>query len=269
LQPLASLPAEVARAARGLFFDIDDTLTTDGKLTASAYSALWRAHDAGLLCMALTGRPAGWCDHFARMWPLSGVIGENGGLYFCMKDGKLFQRYRYDEATRRENRRRLEAIRDEVLRRFPTAAVASDQPYREFDLAIDFCEDVPPLSLEEVDEIVAIFRARGATAKVSSIHVNGWFGEYDKLSMCRTFLQERHAIDLDRERARFFFVGDSPNDEPMFQYFPNAVGVANIERFLTRLKNPPAYCTEGRSGAGFAELVDALLAARASGPAPA
>jgi hypothetical protein len=208
VQPLSLLPPETARAARGLFFDIDDTLTTHGKLTASAYSALWRAHDAGLLCMAITGRPAGWCDHFARMWPLAGVIGENGALYFCMREGRLFRRYRYDEETRRENRRKLEAIRDEVLRRFPTAAVASDQPYREFDLAIDFCEDVPPLSLDEVDEIVAIFRSHGATAKVSSIHVNGWYGEYDKLSMCHTFLAEQHEIDLDQERARFFYVGD-------------------------------------------------------------
>jgi hypothetical protein len=259
MRPVSEIPAEVARAARGLLFDIDDTLTTEGKLTAGAFSALWRARDAGLWCIAVTGRPAGWCDHIARMWPVTGVVGENGALYFAMREGKLFKRYCHDEATRRQNRRRLEAIREEILQGFPGAAVASDQPYREFDLAIDFCEDVPPLSLEEVDRIAAVFRAHGATAKISSIHVNGWFGEYDKLSMCRIFLEEQHGVDLDAEREAFFFAGDSPNDEPMFRFFPNAVGVANVARFASRIEHLPAWITEGSSGAGFAELVDAIL----------
>ena len=262
LQPLTALPREVARAARGLFFDIDDTVTTHGRLTARAYDALWRAHDAGLLCVAITGRPAGWCDHFARMWPIDGVVGENGGFYFHMKGGKLHQRFCVDAPTRRANRARLDLIREEVLRRFPTAGVASDQPYRELDLAIDFCEDVPPLPMEAVDEIVAIFAAHGAVAKISSIHVNGWFGEYDKLSMCRTFLEEQHSLVLDAEKERFFFAGDSPNDEPMFAYFPNAVGVANLRRFASRLRSAPAYVTDSEGGAGFAELVAALLDAR-------
>jgi hypothetical protein len=252
----------VGRRARGLFFDIDDTLTTHGKLTAQAYGALWRAHDAGLWCVALTGRPAGWCDHIARMWPVAGVVGENGGLYFRMKDGRLFKRYRIEDDIRRANRARLERIREEVLRRFPGAAVASDQPYRELDLAIDFCEDVPPRPLEEVDAIADVFRAHGATVKVSSIHVNGWYGAYDKLSMCRTFLEDEYQVDLDAERDRFFFVGDSPNDEPLFRYFPNSVGVANLDRFLGRISHLPTWRTGAECGAGFAEVVAALLDAR-------
>ena len=196
------------------------------------------------------------------MWPIDGVVGENGGFYFRMNDHKLERRFRVDEQTRAANRARLAVIREEVLRRFPTAGLASDQPYRELDLAIDFCEDVPPLPLEAVDEIVAIFEKHGATAKISSIHVNGWFGEYDKLSMCRTYLAEVHGKDLDRERERYFFAGDSPNDEPMFAFFPNAVGVANIRRFASRLRHPPAYVTASEGGAGFAELVDAILGVR-------
>jgi HAD superfamily hydrolase (TIGR01484 family) len=256
------LPAEVARNALGLFFDIDDTLTTHGKLTAAAYDALWRAHDAGLTCVAITGRPGGWCDHFARMWPVAGVVGENGGFYFTCREGKVVKRYQLPEATRQGNRRRLEIIGEEVLRRFPGAALASDQPYRELDLAIDFCEDVPLLPLETAEAIAQVFRAHGATAKISSIHVNGWFGEYDKLSMCRTFLEEQQGIALDERRADFFFVGDSPNDEPMFRFFPNSVAVANIDRFASRLSALPAYRTASEAGEGFAELVRALLAPR-------
>ena len=141
----------------------------------------------------------------------------------------------------------------------PGAALASDQHYRESDLAIDFCEDVAPLPRRDVDRIVAMMEAEGMTAKVSSIHVNGWFGSYDKLAMTRTLLAEAFATDLDAERERFVFVGDSPNDAPMFAYFPNAVGVANVAPFLDRIATPPTYVTTKEAGAGFVELAEFLL----------
>jgi hydroxymethylpyrimidine pyrophosphatase-like HAD family hydrolase len=144
----------------------------------------------------------------------------------------------------------------------PGSALASDQHYRESDLAVDYCEDVPPLPRAAVDRIVARMQAEGMTAKVSSIHVNGWFGDYDKLAMTRTLMREVFALDLDAGREPFVFAGDSPNDAPMFAFFPNAVGVANLRRFLDRIATPPAWITEREAGAGFAELADALLAAR-------
>jgi hydroxymethylpyrimidine pyrophosphatase-like HAD family hydrolase len=103
-------------------------------------------------------------------------------------------------------------------------------------------------------------QAAGLTAKVSSIHVNGWFGSYDKLAMTRTLMREVFAIDLDAARDEFVFAGDSPNDAPMFAYFPSAVGVANLHRFLDRIATPPAYIAKAEAGAGFTELVDFLLA---------
>ncbi len=142
------------------------------------------------------------------------------------------------------------------------SAIASDQAYREADLAIDFCEDVPPLPPDAIDRIVAAFTDVGAHAKVSSIHVNGWFGDYDKLAMTRRLFSEVWKVDLDTIRDQVVFAGDSPNDEPMFRYFPNAVGVANVAAFLPRIKHPPAWITSKPTGAGFAELADALLAAR-------
>ena len=256
------MPDDTRRAIRGVLTDIDDTLSTRGRIGASAYAAMECLRNAGRLVIPITGRPAGWCDHIARMWPIDAVVGENGAFYMRHDDAarKLIQRFAVDETTRRENRARLAAIGERVLATVPGCALASDQPYRESDLAIDYCEDVAPLPRTAVDRIVALMQAEGMKAKVSSIHVNGWFGDFDKLSMTRTALAEIFGIDLDAERERFVFVGDSPNDAPMFAYFPNAVGVANVREFADRIPALPAYVAQSEAGAGFAELAEFLLA---------
>ncbi len=255
------MPRETRRAIRGVLADIDETLSRHGRITAQAYAALERLHAAGKRVVPITGRPAGWCDHIARMWPVDAVVGENGAFWmrYDAVAGKLVKRFVVDDHTRRANRARLAAIGERIVAAVPGCALASDQLYRESDLAIDYREDVPELPREAVDRIVALMEAEGMTAKVSSIHVNGWFGAYDKLSMTRTLFAEAFGVDLDRERERHVFVGDSPNDAPMFGYFPNAVGVANIREFADRIATLPAYVTEREAGAGFAELADFLL----------
>jgi HAD superfamily hydrolase (TIGR01484 family) len=256
--PLADMPCA---NVRGVLTDIDDTLTTDGRLTAEAYAALQRLHDAGLLVIPITGRPAGWCDHIARMWPVAGVVGENGALWMRHDHAhrRLERRFVVDEATMAANRARLAAIGERILREVPGCALASDQAYRVADLAIDFCEDVAPLERIDVDRIVTLMEEEGMTAKVSSIHVNGWFGRYDKLSMTRTFLRDAFAIDLDAGKDAFVFAGDSPNDAPMFAFFPRSVGVANVRAQIDRIATPPAFVTDAAGGAGFAELARHLL----------
>jgi HAD superfamily hydrolase (TIGR01484 family) len=263
LRPLAELPDAVRRRLRGVFTDIDDTVSTHGRVTAVAYAAMERMRAQGLLVIPVTGRPAGWCDHIARMWPVDAVVGENGALYMVRDESaaKLRKRYALGDIDRNVARLRFARIADSILRAVPGAGLASDQPYRESDLAIDYCEDVPPLARKSVDRIVALMRAEGMTVRVSSIHVNGWFGAYDKLTMTRTLLREEFGIDLDAERDRFVFAGDSPNDEPMFDFFPYSIGVANVRRFSDRMKVLPAYVTTQEAGAGFAELAD-LLASR-------
>jgi HAD superfamily hydrolase (TIGR01484 family) len=260
MKPLAAMPREIAGAVRGVLCDIDDTLTTGGQLTPEAYAALGRLREAGMLTIPVTGRPAGWCDQIARMWPVDAVVGENGAFYFCYDRSarRLLKRYRDGADMRAANRTRLLAVRDRILAEVPGAGIASDQPYRESDLAVDYCEDVPRLPDAAVDRIVAIMRSAGMTARVSSIHVNGWFGEYDKLAMTRVLMRERFDIDLDAERTRYIFIGDSPNDAPMFAFFPNAVGVANVAMFGSRVESPPAYITRAESGGGFVELADFL-----------
>jgi HAD superfamily hydrolase (TIGR01484 family) len=261
MMALAAMPATVAKGIRGVFCDIDDTLTSDGKLTARAYTALERLQASGKRVVPITGRPAGWCDHIARMWPVDAVVGENGAFYFYYdaQRKKLAQRFLFDAPTRAANREKMDAVRARILREVPGCALASDQRYREADLAIDYCEDVPRLPDAEVDRIVALMRAAGMTAKISSIHVNGWFGDYDKLGMTRTLMQERYGVDLARDQAGYLFVGDSPNDAPMFRFFSNSVGVANVADFGARLSDAPAYVSSRRSGDGFVEVVERLL----------
>jgi HAD superfamily hydrolase (TIGR01484 family) len=251
----------VRRGISGVLTDIDDTLTTEGKLTADAYGALQRLQKAGKIVIPVTGRPAGWCDHIARMWPVDAVVGENGAFYmrYDSASRKLVRRFVSTDATRQLARGRIAAIGQRIVNAVQGCALASDQRYRESDLAIDYCEDVAALPRRDVDRIVALMQAEGMTAKVSSIHVNGWFGGYDKLTTARMLLKEVHAIDLDVRRDAFVYAGDSPNDAPMFEYFPNAIGVANVRRFLDRIPTPPAYLTSREAGAGFTELADFLL----------
>ena len=257
MKPLSEL-RDAARL-RGLLFDIDDTLTTEGRLSAEAYTALERLHAAKRLAIAVTGRPAGWCDHIARMWPVDAVVGENGAFYFRYENGRLHRRFMDGDAERAAKRVRLGAIAERILAAVPGSALASDQAYRETDLAIDYCEDVTPLPLEQAERIAGLMSAAGLTAKISSIHVNGWFGAYDKLAMTKTLFGEKLGVDLDAENAHYAFAGDSPNDAPMFAFFHNSVGVANVTRFAGRLASPPKYVTQRASGAGFAELVARLL----------
>ena len=263
-RPLTEFPRAAAAAVHTVLADIDDTLTTDGRLTAQAYGAIEALRTAGLRVVPVTGRPAGWCDHIARMWPVDAVIGENGAFWMWHDDrgGKLRARHLLDDAGRADFARRLAAVRERVLREVPGCATASDQFCRLYDLAIDFREDVAPLPPASIDRIVALMREAGMSAKVSSIHVNGWFGDWDKLSTTRLMMRERFGIDLDAERDRCVFVGDSPNDAPMFAFFPNAVGVANVLDFRDRLDALPAWITPSRCGAGFAELARMLIDAR-------
>ena len=273
MRPLSELnPARLA-GVRGVLTDIDDTITTEGRITAQAYSAIELLHDAGYLVIPVTGRPAGWCDHIARMWPVDAVVGENGAFYmrYDRERRKLTTRHidhggdahdaregKHESTDTGPRRDRLHAIGERILQEVPGSAWASDQAYRHADIAIDFCEDVPRLSRVDIGRIVEIMGEEGLTAKVSSIHVNGWFGAYDKLGMTRTLLAEAFGIDLDDRREDFIFVGDSPNDAPMFQFFPLSVGVQNVADFVLAPGQQPKFITSQRSGRGFAEVVQRL-----------
>lgn len=251
--------SEFSSSLQFLLTDIDDTLTDEGQLGPEAYEALWSLHRAGIHVVPITGRPAGWCEMIARMWPVSGIVGENGGFYFRYHNRKMQRHFFFDETTQKQNRDKLKNLEAEILNKVPGCDLASDQFCRLMDLAIDFCEDVPALPRTEVQKIVDIFHAHGAQAKVSSIHVNGWFGSYDKLTMSLRFLENEFGISAEKAKQVCGFSGDSPNDEPMFTYFPHSFAVANIRNFIDQIKNKPTYVAQERGGIGFTEIAKAIL----------
>jgi len=261
MKSIENFPVREKRRIRYVLTDIDDTLTVNGRLPAVVFAAMEDLRRTGMRVVPITGRPAGWCDHIARMWPVDGLVGENGAFYFRYdeKRKKMTRRYWKPVEARQYDRDRLDVIRKQVLTEVPGCAVAADQAYRETDLAIDFCEDVPALPLSAAEAIKAIFETAGATAKISSIHVNGWFGDYDKLSMTQLMFKEVFDKDLDQMRDQVVFCGDSPNDAPMFAYFSQSVGVANVRAFENRLEAAPSYVTRNEGGFGFAEMVAVLL----------
>ena len=239
---------------RFILTDIDDTLTSGGRLGSAAYEALWNLHDGGFHVIPITGRPAGWCEMIARIWPVDGVVGENGAFYFRYDGRKMKRQFSQTENKRNANRTRLETTRQEILASVPRSAVASDQFCRIADLAIDFCEDVRALSNADVKRIVSIFEDHGAQAKISSIHVNGWFGDHNKISMTKKFLGEEFGLSEQDMKDQCVFVGDSPNDEPMFEYFPLSFAVSNIKVFENDLQFLPTFVSAGEGGEGFAEI---------------
>jgi HAD superfamily hydrolase (TIGR01484 family) len=269
MRPIDTMTAAQAGGLQAIFTDIDGTITdSEGRLPAEVFAVMERARAAGMKVVPITGRPAGWCDMIARTWPVDGVVGENGGLYFRRdvdRDGteRMHRVFVQDDATRAASRARLKELSIALLERHPGAALASDQQYREYDLAVDFCEDVPPLPESEIDGIVAFLEEAGCHVKVSNIHVNAWFGDFDKASMCRRYVGDVWGWDLaDGGGGRAVFFGDSPNDEPLFALFELSVGVANVRAMVDRMEALPTFVTEGACCDGFVEAVERILRLR-------
>jgi HAD superfamily hydrolase (TIGR01484 family) len=267
-RPIAEIPADACRRLRWFFTDIDDTLTSGGMLPPSSYRALWELEKAGIQVVPVTGRPAGWCDHIARMWPVAGVVGENGAFW-----------YSYDRENRRMTRRRsggpedspraatdapagrerLAEIAQRVLREVPGTGIAADQAFRVSDYAIDFREDVAPLGAGDIDAICRILEEEGVRYKVSSIHVNFWLGDFDKLSCLRGFVEEKSGSSFENQLDSMAFIGDSPNDEPLFAGIPLSIAVGNLREHLERISHLPRYITTAECAAGFSEAVSVIL----------
>lgn len=259
-EPLSAAPPARLAALRWVLTDIDDTLTTGGRLTAGAYAAMERLAAAGVAVVPVTGRPAGWCDLIARLWPVAAVVGENGALWYAYDPAS--RRMRRWQAAGEADRARLMALAGRAMAAVPGTALAADQPFRVADVAVDFREDVAaPLPVEAAERVAAAFRAGGAVAKISSIHVNAWFGAWDKWSGLERLFAALWR-PLPEVLGEVAYVGDSPNDAPLFARVPLSVGVANVAPFLPRMEARPAYVTRAAAGAGFVEFAEAVLAAR-------
>ncbi len=256
MKPFSRIPYDDARNIRFILFDIDDTVTNGGKLTDEAYGAMWNLHRAGYALVPVTGRPAGWCDLIVRQWPVQAVICENGA-FTLWRDGENAIRTLVHPNAEKDPAPALERLKRAVFDAVPDARLARDQFCRAYDVAFDFAEDAPRLPDATVAAIMRICREQGAVCKLSSIHVNAWYGTYDKLSMAKLYFDSIALADDMKTRVLFF--GDSPNDEPMFSFFPNACGVENVLDFADRMHCLPTYITQGRGGRGFALAARMLI----------
>ena len=276
MKPLSFLPSRECAPICGILTDIDDTLTTDGAITPDALQALGALKASGLHVIPITGRPVGWSEPFAATWPVDAIVAENGAVALQRsaevfdqnsflpnhsKREQLSKIYQQDAATRAANYANMQQVLAQIEREVPGARRATDSPGRETDIAIDHSE-FTHLPQDAIDHAVRIMRDAGMNATVSSIHINGWFGAHNKLEGARWIVRELFGRDLDAEIDRWVYVGDSTNDQVMFEHFPHSVGVANIARFVPQLTHRPRFVTQGERGAGFAEVARAVLAAR-------
>ena len=254
-------PINELSAIQFVFTDIDDTLTTNGKLLPQAYSALSDLQQHGLKVIPVTGRPAGWCDQIIRLWPVDAVIGENGAFYMWLDpDSKKIQaEHVLNDIERSEYQQRLSHVKNKVQTSFPDVRLASDQFSRFYDLAIDICEDVRPLEDEKVQCLIDFLEHEGMSVKLSSIHINAWFGSWDKLAATKSLMRKLFNRDLDSNNSSCAFIGDSPNDAPMFSCFKNSIGVANVLSYQDKIAVMPQWITSKPGSLGFAEFVDYLL----------
>jgi HAD superfamily hydrolase (TIGR01484 family) len=270
LIPIHDIGLQFCQNLAYFFTDIDDTLTEKGLLPSSSLAAIEGLTGAGIAVIPVTGRPAGWCDHIARMWPVHAVIGENGAFYFSyQRTQRIMRRVFSQECAEREGAgKKLEALTARLLKKFPGVGLASDQPFRMTDAAFDLCEDREPLAKDKIDSLCVFLTEQGAHYKISSIHLNVWYGDYDKKTCLFQFLDDIAETTSNPILDKCLFIGDSPNDEPLFAALPVTVAVANIQAYLNDLTHYPAYITKKPSAKGFSEAVNLILEKRFSKPQP-
>ncbi|MCP4447359.1 MAG: HAD-IIB family hydrolase [Myxococcales bacterium] len=252
-KPLRDLQEPV----RALFTDLDGTMVADGQLTAEILSALWSLFDAGLPVVLVTGRPAGWGHALASLLPFSAVITENGGVSFVPWDGGMRKLVALPANELATWRSLMQRAAQDIARDFPGARLSLDSAYREFDLAIDWNEDVH-LSAEQADEIVGVLHKLGLAASRSSVHVNYGPPNVDKWVACQKIL-ETCFPGLSAPFDEVVYVGDSLNDAPVFGALRKSVGVANVRERWEQLPHQPKYIAPSAEGAGFCELASRLL----------
>ncbi len=259
--PLSRMPVEVVGQVTTLLFDLDGTFVTENNLEAESYRSLERVRENGIKTIAVTGRPAGWCDLMARWWPVDSVVGENGALAYSKKRGKIERLSFHSPVDMGSYQKRLDSLFADLLTKFPGIKLAADQPFRQWDIAVDMAEE-SEISLQTAIEIAAYCKERGAQASISNIHVNIWFGDYNKQEMSLRVLES-----LGQDASTAMYIGDSPNDSPMFGYFPLSVGVRSVLKYRDIIDTHPAYVTAGDGSQGFVQLLNYIISTKCRPPA--
>ena len=258
MRPIKKISHVEVERLKGLLFDVDDTVLTQGHLTEEAYTALFLMRNAGMRLIAVTGRAARWGEILASQWPVDAVLAENGAIAFVREGRDVQTRDWIDPKERKERRDHLERLALEITERFSEIALAGDEALRVTDLAFDVGERV------QVDHTIVqraqqFAEEQGARTSVSSIHFHITFDASDKGSGSIRLLNELFGEDPTAARFQYAFIGDSGNDAAAFATFDTSMGVRNL---AGRPTVSPRYITSQSFGAGFAEAAKLLVERR-------
>jgi hypothetical protein len=248
------LPTSLTNNIKVVFTDVDDTLTLNGEIPLATIQALHKLKQANILVVPVTGASAGWCDCLLKTLPIKYIIGENGAFFMEQGDrGHTLLTYLKAPHQVQEDLDQLKQLANELNTLYPDISFTQDQHFRMTDVALDIGQAVK-VNFSHAKAATEWLKEKGVNAKLSSIHINTWIGEHNKATGAMAWLKDQNILIEDT-----IFIGDSTNDEAMFQAIPLSVGVANIEKFLPILAHKPNYITQNAGGLGFVELVDALI----------
>jgi HAD superfamily hydrolase (TIGR01484 family) len=231
--------------------DVDGTLTQNGKFSSDFISTLIDLQSAGIKVLLVTGRSAGWVSALVNYLPVEGAIAENGGL-FLQPNGTQDLLSSVPNLSR--HRILLENTFHHIKQLFPNLLTSTDNQFR----ITDWTFDVDNLSTEDIQAIS------------SQCHQMGWSFTYSNVQCHIKPIHQDKATGLMSVLKKYFpelnsqqvlTVGDSPNDEAMFDadLFPLSVGVANIRHYQDQMLHLPKYLTQASEFAGFSELAKLLL----------
>jgi HAD superfamily hydrolase (TIGR01484 family) len=254
----------------GVLTDVDDTLTTNGKLLPTTLAAMGRLQAHGIALIPVTGRSTGWAQMMLAQWPVDAVIAEGGAVCICAANPPLDQlrptpgyHQLLHSSIEPKQRAGLLAVLDEVTRQYPQLTYSSDQAFRLVDCALNVAEFGADVNDELIEAALKAIHAAGYAAQASSIHINAWIGRFNKGLGAKEFLEKLYADPSKHDPVAWVAIGDAPNDAGLFEVFPNSVLVANGLPHIAAFKKPPAYKTQAPYGAGFIELADYLIRAAA------
>lgn len=246
---------EVFSSVKYVLTDMDETLTFRGRLSSRIYDSIERLQSAGIIVIPVTGAPAGWCDQMVRMWPVGGVIGENGGFFFQRSDnGHSVNRYYWHTDNQSDILVKLKSIATEIKGKYAWTRLSEDQPFRLTSLAFSL-----PETVEQIEILLSALNGAGLKTTVNNLWVLGWLGDYDKLITSRHILKTFYKLDESLEQETVFYSGDSENDAPMFEYFTHTLGMNTIRNSLTKIPKLPTWISDSPGGDGFVEGVNKIL----------
>lgn len=224
-----------------IFSDFDGTLTYNGKLSAEFFELLNLIDQNNSELIIVSGRSLSWGHFLLTHFPVKSVIMEGGGVIITKDvDGTIKEEVLvYDEDLSL-----LEEATRFIKENIPGVVFSADSFGRKTDRAIEFSQT----SDDDLEKLENYLLDNDLYYSKSNVHINFWAGEVSKAFGVKYFLNNYmpHVNELD-----CIFYGDAMNDESMFEYFSNSVGVSNIISIIDRLKHKPKIVLKGKENIGI------------------